>query len=956
MAVRHYYLSSSGIGADVSAFGIHSLEKPGEKTDTQFFRSGQAYATAEIEYRADGREGRLLPNDPIEKYSERKGSIGPKEEPPAFFESSPGEYRIFPGGQRVSFSFRDETLSASMEYETAGKALRQILRVRNESEKEAEITDLSVFLPTNSTFVWEEDSGQKVVGHHFVGGNGSFSLLKRCDGKGPHILMLPDGDTGFEYWELKEGRFVRYEEVEGTLSNRYPETYTNLFIHSEKASARAREMGTRLRHAPTARRLTPGEEAVYAWKYVWVRDDEEARDALAENGSWDVRSVPGYTVPRNMRARLALRGKYEDVKPLAEYPQETEISYAGERGGYRLYDIAFSHLGENCIRLSYDGGRKWMTVEYFVTLPLEELLEKRASFLEKHQCHDPEKWYRGLLCEWDSEAQEEVTPDKHDKLNGWFIYAICSDDPGLSKPAFLSSKIAEQPVQSQVEAMDEYIEYFVWGGLQLRDDEEHPYGILGIPNWHVHRQGKDTGLGIALFAPSMNHIWRIYDYPHIILMYYNMYRVASDYSGIRTRLPALTYLERAYKTALALFTWPLALDGWSADSLGLYNECVIPDMINSLRENGKTEWAEELEGHWSRKARYFIMEMKDPFVSEIAIDTTNFETSYAVAKYALENASHTTAFQADDKDVFKRRNRMLLPKVMEYMQKQMQYNISCRGTIEPAYYWYGSDYRGRNSTYTLSYMSQMGGWALLDQALRYETDPYELLRLAYGSALSSWALMNCGDEESDYGYWFPGRENDGAAGGGFEPAPYGVTWLSVPHHRGCWPYSCEIDLGFSGGLRCMATVLAEDPIFGWTVYGGALLEEGKEEVLFDSREAVRRRLHLITDAGRLRVELSRGKIAAEAPICAKKDGSELFFTLDCSQVRGKDICLRTGPAGSAFCLYADGTAVKGSVASSGETEFRVPARSSRVEIRLVRKDAYYSSDTAVMQRCRSAEI
>lgn len=46
MAVKHYYLSSSGIGADVSAFGIHSLEKPGEKTDTQFFRSGQAYATA----------------------------------------------------------------------------------------------------------------------------------------------------------------------------------------------------------------------------------------------------------------------------------------------------------------------------------------------------------------------------------------------------------------------------------------------------------------------------------------------------------------------------------------------------------------------------------------------------------------------------------------------------------------------------------------------------------------------------------------------------------------------------------------------------------------------------------------------------------------------------------------------------------------------------------------------
>ena len=66
----YYYLSGSGMSADVSAFGIHSLEKPGEKRETQFFRSGQAYATAEIEYRIGGIEEELSPNDPIEQYWE----------------------------------------------------------------------------------------------------------------------------------------------------------------------------------------------------------------------------------------------------------------------------------------------------------------------------------------------------------------------------------------------------------------------------------------------------------------------------------------------------------------------------------------------------------------------------------------------------------------------------------------------------------------------------------------------------------------------------------------------------------------------------------------------------------------------------------------------------------------------------------------------------------------------
>ena len=39
-----------------------------------------------------------------------------------------------------------------------------------------------------------------------------------------------------------------------------------------------------------------------------------------------------------------------------------------------------------------------------------------------------------------------------------------------------------------------------------------------------------------------------------------------------------------------------------------------------------------------------------------------------------------------------------------------------------------------------------------------------MLRLGYGSLLSSYALMNTGDEASNYGYWFSGKENDGAAG------------------------------------------------------------------------------------------------------------------------------------------------------------------------------------------------
>ena len=71
------------------------------------------------------------------------------------------------------------------------------------------------------------------------------------------------------------------------------------------------------------------------------------------------------------------------------------------------------------------------------------------------------------------------------------------------------------------------------------------------------------------------------------------------------------------------------------------------------------------------------------------------------------------------------------------MENQIACNVACRGLLEPAYFWYGSDYRGNNMHYTLSYMSQMGGWALLDYACYHAQDPFGILRLAYGSLLLS---------------------------------------------------------------------------------------------------------------------------------------------------------------------------------------------------------------------------
>lgn len=220
------------------------------------------------------------------------------------------------------------------------------------------------------------------------------------------------------------------------------------------------------------------------------------------------------------------------------------------------------------------------------------------------------------------------------------------------------------------------------------------------------------------------------------------------------------------------------------------------------------------------------------------------------------------------------------------MESQHKCNIACRGYLEPSYFGYGSDYRGNSTHYMLSYMSQMGGCSILRHALYYEKEPWEMLRLGYGSLLSSYALMNTGDEVSNYGYWFSGKEHDGAAGGGFEPLYEGKTWLDQPHSGGSWYYSCEIDLGFCGGVRGASCIVAEDPLFGRIGYGADLSK--KDNIWTVKRsDAAGKEFHYLANDKRLHVVLDHGTLAKTAAKYNESDHSlTLYFDTQKSALTG----------------------------------------------------------------------
>ncbi len=722
------------------------------------------------------------------------------------------------------------------------------LNFTNLSSQSVEVGDVALPLRMNTAY---SSTTASTLKHHHIEGHGSFIFWMRPNSVGPYLLMTPADDAKLEYWDVLNGGFEAY-------------------VHSLTAAGIAATQnmsvttgGMRWRQTNTSLILGAGGSKSYTFKFQWADDYDGIRQALVNEGSIDVHVVPGMTLPTNLTARIALRTTQTINGIDAEFPGATPITSLGSTNvgsaTYQLYQVQFSQLGENQLTIRYGAG-KTTYLEFFVTEPVETLIKKRASFLVNTiQINDASKWYNRLYADLNMNDGVRVTPDNHDTLgNAFQVYEIASDDAGESRPAFMAEKLAVYPVQSEVTSLDNYITNFVWGGLQRKTNESSSYAIYGVPDWHTLRTNNTTSFG------------RGYDYPHIVVMYYGMYKVAKYHPEITTLLPATEYLKRAYGTARAMWTF----GGGQATDVGLMNELVISDLLDDLHAAGLTTEEATLRGLWETKVAYYVNGNADLFASEYAFDSTGFESQQAYAKYAFRHAGSSTAMGSANVPAF-------LQLARQYMDTEITANVFDRGWLETAYYYYGSDYRGNmGNDYVVTYMSQEGGWGLLDYAFYYATNATDYLRLGVASYLNGWSTMNTGTPASNYGFWYPGAAYDGGCGGGFEPSPIINTWLAgQPMHRGAWYYSAEQDLGFCGAMRMAASALVDDPIFGRFAYLGTWQQVASTNQ-FIPLDGVRRRFHAMLNTSTLHMVLDNDRFAANQQIVCTDDQSLTTFQME----------------------------------------------------------------------------
>ncbi len=791
-------------------------------------------------------------------------------------------------------------VSVNQCYKLSGEELVWETVISNTSNQTVTLGSVSFPMMFHSALAGtNEDMYEKYVyNHSFIGYHETYFYVCRNSGNGRVLLVYPKGETSveYQYWRGNLNCSSMYT-VAGNSQEEYPESsYLKLsYVTLEK-----------------------GESVTYTFGFRWAEDISSINEELYEAGKTTVKSLPGMVTSTELPVSLALRSEKKIVSVRGEYPGETEISALGsDENGNQKFSIAFSHLGQNKVDILYEDGTKTALL-YFVTEPLDTLIEKNTRFIsENQQQTDPgDECYMGFLP-WDMVMADLTGDGLLDEDNcrtfgyfppGWWHYG--GDEMGYSPALYLSLKNVYSPDEAQIKQLVDYINIFIYGKMTEKFDDGTYRLHRGAP-WYIMGEW-DGDVRIDKEGIDSNaDCWRSYNYPHVINTYYNMYRIASYYDyDIDGMLDAKEYLKRAYDLLYTFFTkWMYPKGdperGEGGIHFGNMGETMFFEIAEALKKEGFGEEYDWLKAQLDTKAEYFASE-KYPYSSESYFDTAAYEAVFAYALYSGNQA------------------------LAEEVTKT---NTATRGTT-PVWYLYGSDLPSQDKAVNLRYMTQLGGWSLLRYVLNYSEAPSEDIRLAYGSYLAGWALINSG--------WYSGEEYNIGSSVWYYQGIKGTTMDSVndwekvlPVYNGAVAVSGESALGFWAGLSMACSVVTEDEVFGLYAYG-ADLYESKESVEITPKDGVQKRVHIIGDEQIVSFELAQDCISK---MTYKKDMTAYTFSLmNKSGIAHNSVITVSGVLPGVYKVLKDGKEYTEFVSDGSDTnmiEISVDSSLSEFDVEIV---------------------
>ena len=652
-----------------------------------------------------------------------------------------------------------------------------------------------------------------VFSEPYMGADAGYLQVVRLTGRGPALLVVPDGRTPFEaYNPILDARqqaaagAVPPLFTEGTRRGQTFEGFFDWMAHTQ-AYAENEWKNAMPWNAPTMATLKPGESRTYGVKFL-VADNVRAIEAtLAANRRPVAVGIPGYVLPTDIDARLFLRSTHP-VRSVAVEPRGAiDITQAPKSGlpetarppatpaGWKVYAARGRTWGRARVTITYADDTV-QTIHYIVTKPQAEAVTDLGRFLTTKQWFvDPADPFRRSpsVMTYDRDDNRIVTQDTRAWVAGL-------GDEGGSSWLTGAMKQLGRPDGEEIDKYQQFVDKVVWGGLQYADGSKQ-YGVRKslfyyqpdeLPAGYYRRDWNWT-TWTSWNKAATEAVDRSYDYPHVAALHWTMYRLARNQAGLVTNHSWEWYLTNAYQTTLAMMKHA----GHYAQ-FGQMEGTVFLEILQDLKREGWGEQAATFERTMKARAAVW-MKLAYPYGSEMAWDSTGQEEVFAWTRYFGDAGKAAVTLDA----------------ILGYMPTlpSWGYNGCARR------YW-DFQYAGKIRRIERQLHHYGSGLNAIPVLTAYRDQPEDLylLRVGYGGLMGPIASI----------------DQEGFASAAFHSFPDTLRWD---------PISGDYAQNFTGYALNAATYLVKDPEFGWQAFGGNTAVAGSR-VTVTPLDAFRTRVYI----------------------------------------------------------------------------------------------------------------
>lgn len=469
----------------------------------------------------------------------------------------------------------------------------------------------------------DENHAHSVFYDPYIGMDAGYLQVTRLSGKGPALLVIPQGKTPFEaYSPLLDDPTPKGITFEG-----FHEWMPVTQAHATDEWKDATQW-----NKPNTLILQAGEKKSYAFKFILSPSIREIEPSLVLAKRPVAVGIPGYVVAKDVDAKLFLN-YHQAVQSIDVFPSGALVlkELAPLKNGLTTYQVNGKTWGRARLTITYKDGLT-QTIQYKIIKPETELVADFGKFLTNQQWYDDKNdvFKRApSVISYDYETKKQVTEDSRAWVAG------LEDEAGSGSWLGAIMKQLVAPDKAEIIKMEQFVNETMYGKLQSSANDSTKYGVKKSLFYY---EPKDMPAGT--YSASVNYktwaAWpkkeadsygRSYNYPHVAAAHWVLYRLARYHNNLVKTKDWNWYLDNAYQTSLAMVKIApyYAQFGQMEGSVFLY-------ILKDLKNEGQTEKANILEAEMKKRADHW-RSLNYPFGSEMPWDSTGQEEVYLWSDY-----------------------------------------------------------------------------------------------------------------------------------------------------------------------------------------------------------------------------------------------------------------------------------------------------------------------------------